>query len=93
MMDLDKASLLVHTFWDICDPQHTNLDANNAYELCLLFLISNFIHHELAGTPETRFEFLNDAATVIKNFKEGGMFSHYLFSVIAGIIGEWCEHN
>jgi hypothetical protein len=50
------------------------------------------MRHELVGTPETRFEFLKDAATVIENFKEGGtMFSHYPFSVIGGIIGEWCE--
>jgi hypothetical protein len=45
MMDWDKASLFVHTFLDICDPQHTNLDADNAYELCLLFLISNVMRH------------------------------------------------
>jgi hypothetical protein len=93
MMNWDKASLLIHIFWGICDPEHTNLDPDNAYELCLLYLVADFMCRDLVATPETRLEFLKDTATVIKDFKEGGMFVNHPFSVKVRIIGEWCHEH
>jgi hypothetical protein len=68
------ASLLVPLLFNICDRNNESFDPNNAYDLCLLFLVTNFIADGTFGTPSSRMQFKADAASKIKELKEGGVF-------------------
>jgi hypothetical protein len=70
-----KSSLLVTVLFNICDRNNESYDPNNAYDLCLLFLVKDFVGDQTFGAPASRMQFKADAAAQIKEWKEGGVFS------------------
>jgi hypothetical protein len=83
------ASLLVPVLFNICDRNNESFDPNNAYDLCLLFLVKNFIADGTFGTPSSRMQFKADAAAQIKEWKEGGVLPP--FAEMASRILNWCN--
>jgi hypothetical protein len=82
------ASLLVPVLLNICDRNNESYDPNNAYELCLLFLVKDFVGDQTCGTPASRMQFKEDAAAHIKEWKEGGVLP---FAEMASRIVDWCK--
>jgi hypothetical protein len=83
-----KASLLVPVLFNICDRNNESYDPKNAYDLCLLFLVKDFVVDQTFGTPASRMKFKADAAAQIKEWKEGGLFS---FAEMTSRILNWCN--
>jgi hypothetical protein len=67
------ASLLVPVLYNICDSNNESYDPNNAYNLCLLFLVKDFVGDQTFGTPASRMQFKEDATAQIEEWKEGGV--------------------
>jgi hypothetical protein len=86
--DYSTASLLVPVLFNICDSNNESYDPNNAYNLCLLFLVKDFVGDQSCGTPASRMQFKEDAAAQIKERKEGGVLP---FSEMASSIVDWCN--
>jgi hypothetical protein len=63
------ASLLAPVLFNICDRNNESFDPNNAYDLCLLFLVKKIIADGTFGTPSSRMQFKADAAAQIKEWK------------------------
>jgi hypothetical protein len=59
--------------FNICDSYNESYDPNNAYDLCLLFLLKDFVGDQTFDTPASRMQFKEDAAAQIKELKEGGV--------------------
>jgi hypothetical protein len=55
--DCSTASLLVPVLLNICDSNNESNDPNNAYDLCLLFLVKNFFGDQKCGTPASIMQF------------------------------------
>jgi hypothetical protein len=81
-------SLLVPVLFNIYDSNNESYDPNNAYNLCLLFLVKDFVGDQLFGTPASRMQFKEDAAAQIKERKEGGVLP---FAEMASSIVDWCN--
>jgi hypothetical protein len=64
--DYSTASLLAPVLFNICDSKNESYDPNNAYDLCLLFLVKDFVGDQTFGTPASRMQFKEDAAAHIK---------------------------
>jgi hypothetical protein len=60
-------SLLVPVLFNICDRNNESFDPNNAYDLCLLFLVKDFVGDGTFGTPSSRMQFKADAAAQIEH--------------------------
>jgi hypothetical protein len=88
MKQSSTASLLVPVLFNICDRKNESYDPNNAYDLCLLFLVKDFVGGQTFGTPASRMQFKADAAAQIEEWKEGGVFS---FAEMASRILNWCN--
>jgi hypothetical protein len=86
--DYSTASLLVPMLFNICDSNNESYDPNNAYDLCLLFLVKDFVGGQTFGTPASRMQFNEDAAAQIKEWKEGGVLP---FVEMASRIVDWCN--
>jgi hypothetical protein len=86
--EYSTASLLVSVLFNICDSNNESYDPNNAYNLCLLFLVKDFVGDQTFDTPASRMQFKEDAAAHIKERKEGGVV---LFAEIASRIVDWCN--
>jgi hypothetical protein len=71
--EYSTASLLVPVLFNICDSNNESYDPNNAYDLCLLFLVKDFVGDQTFGTPASIMQFNEDAAAQIKEWKEGGV--------------------
>jgi hypothetical protein len=82
------ASLLVPVLFNICDSSNESYDPNNAYDLCLLFLVKDFVGDQTFGNPASRMQFKEDAAAQIKEWKEGGVVP---FAEMASRIVDWCN--
>jgi hypothetical protein len=63
--EYSTSSLLVPVLFNICDRNNESYDPNNAYDLCLLFLVKDFIGDQTFGTPASRMQFKEDAAAQI----------------------------
>jgi hypothetical protein len=83
-----KASLLVPVLFNICDSSNGSYDPDNAYNLCLLFLVKDFVGDHMFGTPASRMQFKEDAAAQIMEWKEGGVLQ---FAEMGSIIFDWCN--
>jgi hypothetical protein len=86
--EYSKASLLVPVLFNICDSNNESYDPNNTYDLCLLFLVKDFVRDQTFGTPASRMQFKEDAAAQIKEWKEGGVVP---FAEMASRIVDWCN--
>jgi hypothetical protein len=82
------ASLLVPVLFNICDSNDESYDPNNAYDLCLLFLVKDFVGDQTFGTPASRMQFKEDADAQIKEWKEGGVVP---FAEMASRKVDWCN--
>jgi hypothetical protein len=69
--------LLVPVLFNICDSN-----------LCLLFLVKDFVEDQTFCTPASRMQFKEDAAAQIKEWKEGGVVP---FAAMASRIVDWCN--
>jgi hypothetical protein len=83
------ASLLVPVLFNICDSNNESYDPINAYDVCLLFLVKDFVRDQTFGTPASRMQFKEDAAAQIKEWKEGGVLPP--FAEMASRIVDWCN--
>jgi hypothetical protein len=88
IIESSTASLLVPVLFNICDRNNESYDLNNAYDLCLLFLVKDFVGDQTFGTPASIMQFKADAAAQIKEWKEGGVFP---FAEMASRILNWCN--
>jgi hypothetical protein len=89
--EYSTASFLVPVLFNICDSNNESYDPNNAYDLCLLFLVKDFVGDQMFGTPTSRMQFKEDAAAQIEEWKEGGVVP---FAEMASRIVDWCNtHN
>jgi hypothetical protein len=86
--DYSTASLLVPMLFNICDSNNESYDLKNTYDLCLLFLVKDFVRDQTFGTPASRMQFKEDAAAQIKEWKEGGVLT---FAEMASRIVYWCN--
>jgi hypothetical protein len=86
--DYSTEILLVPVLINICDSNNESCDPNNAYDLCLLILVKDFVGDQTFGTPASRMQFKEDAAAQIKEWKEGGVLP---FAEMASIIVDWCN--
>jgi hypothetical protein len=59
--------------FNICDSNNESYDPSNAYDLCLLFLVKDFVGDQTFGTPASRMQFKEDADAHIKELKEVGV--------------------
>jgi hypothetical protein len=80
------ASMLVPVLFNICDRNNESFDPNNAYNLCWLFLVKDFVGDGTFGTPSSRMQFKADAAAHIKELKGGGVLP---FAEMASRILNW----
>jgi hypothetical protein len=83
------ASLLVPVLFNIFDRNNKSFDPNNAYDLCLLFLVKDFVGDGTFGTPSSRMQSKADAAAQINDLKEGGVLPP--FAEMASRILNWCN--
>jgi hypothetical protein len=67
--EYSTASVLVPVLFNICDSNNESYDPNNEYDLCLLFLVKDFVGDQTFGTPASRMHFKGDAAAQIKEWK------------------------
>jgi hypothetical protein len=79
---------LVPVLFNICDSKNESYDPNNAYDLCLLFLVKDFVGDQSFGNPASRMQFKEYAAAQIKEWKEGGVLP---FAEMASRIFDWCN--
>jgi hypothetical protein len=86
--DYSTAILLVPVLFNICDSKNESYDPNNAYDLCLLFLVKDFVGDQSFGTPASRIQFKEDAAAQLKERKEGGVLP---FAEMVSSIVDWCN--
>jgi hypothetical protein len=86
--EYSTASLLIPVLFNICDSNNEIYDPNNAYDLCLLFLMKDFVGDQTCGTPASRMQFKEDAATQIKEWKEESLLP---FAEMASRIVDWCN--
>jgi hypothetical protein len=86
--EYSTASLLVPVLFNICDSNNESYDPNNAYDLCLLFLVKDFIGDQTFGTPASIMQFKEDASAQIKEWKERGVVP---FAEMASKIVDWCN--
>jgi hypothetical protein len=86
--EYSTTSLLVPVLFNICDSNNESYDPNNSYNLCLLFLVKDFVGDQTFGTPASRMQFKEDAAAQIKEWKEGGLVP---FAEMASRIADWCN--
>jgi hypothetical protein len=86
--EYSTASLLAPVLFNICDSNNESYDPNNAYDLCLLFLVKDFVGDQTFGTPASRMQFKEDAAAQIKEWKEGGVVP---LAEMASRIVDWCN--
>jgi hypothetical protein len=77
---------LVPVLFTIFDSYNESYDPNNTYDLCLLFLVKDFVGDQTFGTPASRMKFKEDAAAQIKEWKEGGVVP---FAEMASRIVDW----
>jgi hypothetical protein len=82
------ASLSVPVLFNICDSNNESYDPNNGYDLCLLFLVKDFVRYQSFGTPASRMQFKEDAAAQIKEWKGGGVLP---FAEMTSSIVDWCN--
>jgi hypothetical protein len=75
--------------FNICDSNNESYDPINAYDVCLLFLVKDFVRDQTFGTPASRMQFKEDAAAQIKEWKEGGVLPP--FAEMASRIVDWCN--
>jgi hypothetical protein len=59
--------------FNICDSKNESYDPINAYDVCLLFLVNDFVGDQTFGTPASRMQLKEDADAQIKEWKEGGV--------------------
>jgi hypothetical protein len=93
MADSTRASTVMSFLWDVCDPDIPSPHPDDAYRQCLCFLVHDFFNEELLGTPESRLEFLDDATSYVRDFRNANAFAYHPFHVMAGIIVEWCHDH
>jgi hypothetical protein len=86
--EYSTASLLVPVLFNIYDSNNDSYDPNNAYDLCLLFLVKDFVGDETCGTPATRMQLKEDATAQIKEWKERGVVP---FAEMTSRIVDWCN--
>jgi hypothetical protein len=55
--EYSTASLLAPVLFNICDSNNESYDPNNVYDLCLLFLVKDFVRDQTFGTPASRVQF------------------------------------
>jgi hypothetical protein len=84
--EYSTASLLISVLFKICDSNNESYDPNNAYDLCLLFLVKDFVRDQTFGTPASRMQLKKDATSHIKECKEGGVFP---FAEMSSRIFDW----
>jgi hypothetical protein len=82
------ASLLVPVLFNICDSTNESYDPINAYDVCLLFLVNDFVGDQTFGTLASSRQFKEDASAQIKEWKEGGVVP---FAEMASRIVDWCN--
>jgi hypothetical protein len=82
------ASLFVPVLFSIGDINNESYDPDNTYDLCLLFLVKDFIGDQTFGTPASRMQFKEDAAAQIKEWKDGGVVP---FAEMASRVVDWCN--
>jgi hypothetical protein len=88
IIESSTSSLLFPVLFNICDRNNESYDPKNAYDLCLLFLVKDFVGDQTFGTPASRMQFKADAAAHIKECKEGGVFP---FAEMTSRILNWCN--
>jgi hypothetical protein len=88
-----EASLLIQTFWEVCNPDLPELDHDNAFEVCLLSLVADFMRQQLRGSPPARIDFLNKVSTVITGYKDIGSFERHGFAALGSLVLAWCEDH